>query len=129
MFEHKKNFSLIWLVHSCLCYESTESLQKSAYAGIRAKDLWKVALGKYDTDKSKKKCKKCLEQFNSHHRTCVATTTWFIHFSVIIDQNSISSPTLLEFPNAMALTELRTRNEVRFEFGYIGFATSNDAPG
>jgi hypothetical protein len=29
----------------------------------------------------------------------------------------------------MALTELRTRNEVRFEFGYIGFATSNDAPG
>ena len=29
----------------------------------------------------------------------------------------------------MALTVLRTRNEVRFEFGYIGFATSNDARG
>jgi len=48
---------------------------------------------------------------------------------VIIDQNSRSSRTLFEFPNAMALPNLRTRNEVRFEFGYIGFATSNDARG
>jgi hypothetical protein len=29
----------------------------------------------------------------------------------------------------LVLPELRTRNEITFEFGYIGYATSNDAPG
>jgi hypothetical protein len=29
----------------------------------------------------------------------------------------------------MVLPELRTRNEITFEFGYVGYATSNYAPG
>jgi len=70
---------------------------KNAYAGILTKDLWKIAVGKYNTDKSKIKFYKCREQFNSHHCLYVATTTWLIHFPVTVDQNSRSSHTLI-FP-------------------------------
>jgi hypothetical protein len=60
LFEPLRDSSLVWFIHSCSCRELTETLQKSAYAGILAKDLWKIAVGKYNTDKSKKKCNKCL---------------------------------------------------------------------
>ncbi len=77
---------------------------------------------------TRKKCNKCREQFNSHHLPYVATTTLFIHFPVTFDPNSRSSHTLIDFPDTMVLPELRTRNEITFEFGYIGCAASNDAP-
>jgi hypothetical protein len=109
---------------TCSCRELTETLQKSAYAGILAKDLWKIAVGKYNTDKSNKKCNKCQEQINSHHLPYVATTTWFIHFPV-----TPSPDKFIVYPETMVLPELRTRNEIAFEFGYVGYATSNATPG
>jgi hypothetical protein len=126
VFEPLRDSFLVWFIHSCSCRESTETLKKSAYAGILAKDLWKIAVGKYHNDKSKKKCSKCREQINSQHLPYVATATWFIHFPVTVDP---SSDTLIDFPETMVLPELRTRNEIKFELGYIGYATSNDAPG
>jgi len=32
---------------------------------------------------------------------------------------------LIDFPDTMVLPELTTRNEITFEFSYIGYATSN----
>jgi hypothetical protein len=112
VFECLRDSSLVWFIHSCSCRESTETFQKSAYAGILAKDLWKIAVGKY-----KKKCNKCREQINSHHLPYVATTTGFIHFSV-----TPSPDNFIDFRETMVLLELITMNEITFEFGYIGYA-------
>ena len=46
--------SLVWFIHSCSCRESTETLQKSAFDGILAKDLWKIAVYNNNTNKSLK---------------------------------------------------------------------------
>jgi hypothetical protein len=59
----------------------------------------------------------------------VATTKWFFHFPVIVDTNIRSSHILIDFPNSMVLPEWSIRNEITFEFGYIGYATNNDAGG
>jgi hypothetical protein len=96
VFENLRDSSLILIIHRCSCWESTETLQKSANAGILAKYLWKIAVGQYNSDKAIKSSK-CREQFNSHHSPYVATTTWSIHFPVTVDQNSRSSHTLI-FP-------------------------------
>ena len=85
-------------------------------------------MGQYNSDKAIKSSK-CRDQFNSHHSPYVATTTWFILFFVIVDQNRRSSHNLIDFPDTMVLPELTTRNEITFEFSYIGYATSNDAAG
>jgi len=114
--------SLMWFVHSCDCRESADP--SSRFSQVVAADIWKVTTGVYDTPKSKLKCRACQEPFDSHHRPLVAPSTWFVHFPVWDGQNARPPFELSDLPTILYLTELRTGNEITFQLGYVGYATS-----
>jgi len=114
--------SLMWFVHSCDCRESADP--SSRFSQVVAADIWKVTTGVYDTPKSKLKCRACQEPFDSHHRPLVAPSTWFVHFPVWDGQNARPPFELSDLPTIMYLPELRTGNEITFQLGYVGYATS-----